>query len=89
MSDLCEGFVILINILPEEGFVMESQSMPSAGKFLANKLNPFSKSPKALTIVDILMRAFTISNYSDLKKAQSLADLNLKPPVQDYVSLVS
>ena len=84
MSDLCEGFVILINILPEEGFVMKSQSMPSAGKVLANKLNPFSKSPKALTIVDILMRAFTISNYSDLKKAQSLADLNLKPPVQDY-----
>ena len=84
MSDLCEGYVILINILPQEGFVMEGKNLPSAGKLLANKLNPFSKSLKSLTIVDILMRAFSISNYSDLKKAQSLADLNLKPPIQDY-----
>ena len=84
MSDLCEGYIILINLLPEEGFVMDSQSMPSAGKIIASKLNPFTKSLKTLTIYDILMRAFTISNYTDLKKAQGLADLYFKPPIQDY-----
>ena len=89
MSGLCEGYVILINILPEEGFVIEGQSMPSAGKVLANKLNPFSKSPKALTIVDILMRAFTISNYSDLKTEELTYPPFLSSPGVIFTSINS
>ena len=83
MSDLCQGYIILINILPEEGFVLKGQSLPSPFKFIASRLNPFSKPVKSLTIVDFIARTFSISNYHDLKEAESLADLNFKPPIQD------
>ncbi len=87
MRELGCGLMIVVDVNEESRFKSGQRRVPSPWSATFNRLAPFKQRPDFPNIFDILSRTALLSSLSRAERAKTMADLYLRPPVDEFKML--
>lgn len=84
MRELCNGFVIAVDVGKERSMTIDMEEIPSPWKIFFNRLSPFKKIPPVPGMLQILGQTTLLGSINRAHTTMKDADLYLQPPVEQF-----
>ncbi len=86
LSESCGGGLVAVDIAPEEAIAVDYAhlALPSPWVLLWRRFRPWGKAPAVPTLVEVLLRSFTVASAARRAALEQEADLVLRPPLAAY-----
>jgi NTE family protein/lysophospholipid hydrolase len=84
MFEMCNGFVIAVNVSPERDLTVDFSQFPSPWKVLWDRLVAASRARNVPNILDMLLRTTMVGSIHQTNAVKQAADLYLQPPLNQF-----
>lgn len=86
MKKLCTGTVIAVDVSSKNDLLVDESCtpIPSPWKIIWSRINPFTKTIEAPSILSIMGRASLLGSINKRNEVMKEVDLYLNPPVSDF-----
>lgn len=80
------GFIMMVNVSPEKDLILPEgfDEIPSAGKYIWNKIIPGKKKENLPNILDILMRTTMLASSNQMSRVKANVDHYFNPPISRF-----
>jgi len=86
MKKLCTGTVVAVDVSSKNDLLVDESCtpIPSPWKIIWSRINPFTKTIEAPSILSIMGRASLLGSINKRNEVMKEVDLYLNPPVSDF-----